>query len=84
MSTVPTNRNLRPEREPCKDHPEEEVNYFCFDCVCTPICSECVVHGAHRGHEVATIKKSYPIIVGKTEELGLNLNTKIDELLLHQ
>ena len=41
------------------------------------------VHGVHRGHEVATIKKSYPIIVGKTEELGLNLNTKIDELLLH-
>ena len=75
-------RNLRPERESCKDHPEEEVNYFCFECMCSPICSECVVHGQHRGHEVATIKKSYPIIVGKAEELGLNLNSKIDELLL--
>jgi hypothetical protein len=51
---------MRPERDACKDHPDEEVNYFCFDCMSTPICSECVVHGAHRGHEVATIRKAYP------------------------
>jgi hypothetical protein len=41
-----------------------------------------VVHGAHKGHEVATVRKAYPIIRGKVEELGLNLNSKIDELLL--
>lgn len=38
---------LRPERDPCREHPEEEVNYFCFDCQCPPICSECVIHGIH-------------------------------------
>jgi hypothetical protein len=73
---------MRHEREQCREHPDEEVNYFCFDCLCPPICSECVVHGSHKGHEVATVKKAYPIIMGKVEELGLNLGTKIDELLL--
>jgi len=41
-----------------------------------------VVHGAHKGHEVATIRKAYPMIMGKVEELGLQLNSKIDELQL--
>lgn len=77
-------RSLRPERELCKDHPEEEVNYFCFDCLCSPICSECVVHGSHRGHEVSTIRKAFPLVMGKVEELGLSLNSKIDELHLQQ
>jgi hypothetical protein len=40
------------------------------------------VHGGHRGHEVATLRKAYPLIMGKVEELGLSLNSKIDELLL--
>jgi len=53
-------KNLRPERDSCREHPDEEVNYFCFDCICPPICSECVVHGTHRGHNVATIRKAYP------------------------
>jgi hypothetical protein len=57
------------EREPCREHPEEEVNYFCFDCInCPAICSECVIHGSHRGHNVATVKKAYPQILGKMEE----------------
>jgi hypothetical protein len=51
---------MRVEREACREHPEEEVSYFCFDCVSQPICSECVVRGSHRGHEVQTIKKAYP------------------------
>lgn len=52
--------NLRPEREQCREHPDEEVNYFCFDCLVPPVCSECVVHGIHRGHNVATLRKAYP------------------------
>lgn len=75
-------RGLRPERDPCRDHPDEEVNYFCFDCYCPPICSECVIHGAHRGHNVQTIKKAYPQVMARVEELALNVNSKIDELQL--
>lgn len=62
---------MKIEKDPCKDHPDEEVNYFCFDCLCPPVCPECVVHGAHRGHEVATLRKAYPIVISKVEELGL-------------
>lgn len=77
-----TRRSMRPERDMCRDHPEEEVNYFCFDCLSSPICSECVVHGQHRGHDVATLRKAYPVVMGKVEELGLQLNARIDELQL--
>lgn len=73
---------MRPERELCRDHPDEEVNYFCFDCLCNPICSECVVHGTHKGCEVQTIWKAYPLVMAKTEELGLSINSKVDELQL--
>lgn len=59
-NTARTN-NLRVEREACREHPEEEVNYFCFDCInCAPICSECVIHGFHKGHSVSTVKRAYP------------------------
>lgn len=51
---------MRPERDGCREHLDEEINYFCFDCVIPPICSECVVHGGHKGHEVATLRKAYP------------------------
>jgi len=76
--------NLRPEREPCREHPEEEVSYFCFDCqaVSGPICSECVIHGLHKGHNVNTLKKAYPVILAKIEELQLSLGSKVDELQL--
>eukprot|EP00347_Sterkiella_histriomuscorum_P002534 403367782 len=75
-------RNLRPEKDQCREHPDEEVNYFCFDCLVPPVCSECVVHGVHRGHNVATVRKAYPQVMAKVEELGLNINSKIDELHL--
>ena len=69
-------------RELCKDHPEEEVQYFCFDCNTAPICPECVIHGAHRGHEVSLLKKAYPKIVKEMEELAIQVNTKCDDLAL--
>lgn len=36
--------------------------------------------GHHRNHEVQTIKRAYPIIRGKTEEIVSQLTDKIDEL----
>lgn len=53
-------KGMRPERESCREHPDEEVHYFCFDCLNPPICAECVVRFAHKNHEVATIRKAYP------------------------
>lgn len=74
---------LRMERDQCREHPEEEVNYFCFDCTSPPICSECVIHGTHQGHNVATLRKAYPLVMAKVEELALQLNSKVDELYLN-
>lgn len=76
------NQSYRHIRDFCKDHPEEEVQYFCFDCQTAPICPECVIHGAHHGHQVKLLKKAYPVIVKDMEELAIQVNTKIDDLAL--
>jgi len=47
-------------REFCREHPEEEVSYFCHDCNVPPVCSECVIHGKHNGHNVVLLKKAHP------------------------
>lgn len=49
----------------CPEHPDEEISYFCFNCVSNCICPECIIHGIHKNHEVMTIKKAYPIIKNK-------------------
>ena len=46
----------------CLQHPEEINTYFCFTCLCPPICPECIIHGVHRDHDVKTLKKSYPLV----------------------
>jgi len=58
------------KKEFCKEH-NEEVTYFCFECMNKCICSECVVHGVHRNHDVMNIKKAYPIII---EKVNFNFN----------
>ena len=72
--------SLRPEREACREHPEEEVNYFCFQCMCPPVCSECVVHGAHRSHDVLTLKKALPVVTARLEDLVLQVSARIDDM----
>ena len=72
--------SLRPEREPCREHPEEEVNYFCFQCMCTPVCSECVVHGAHRSDDVLPLKKALPVVTARLEDLVLQVSARIDDM----
>ncbi len=52
------------KKEICKEH-GIDVSYFCFDCLCKCICSECVVIGTHRNHDVMNIKRAYPLIVEK-------------------
>jgi hypothetical protein len=55
------NQNIK-KKEYCKEH-NEEVTYFCFDCMNKCICTECVVHGLHKNHDVLHIKKAYPVII---------------------
>ena len=64
----------------CKSHPDEEVKYFCFDCQTPPVCSECVVHGIHKGHDVLHIKKALPIIREKLDGVIQGLNANIEDL----
>ena len=61
-SITSTTASMRAARGFCLEHPEEEISYFCFDCLTDCICPECVIHGVHKNHEVQTIRKSYPII----------------------
>ena len=63
----------------CKDH-GEPITYLCLDCMSKCIWSECVVHGIHRNHEVLNIKKAYPLIYSKTQEIGNHISSKIKEL----
>ena len=67
----------------CQDH-GEPITYLCLDCMSKCICSECVVHGIHRNHEVLNIKKAYPLIYNKTQEIGNHINTKIKQLFITQ
>ena len=66
----------------CREHTEEVLSYFCVDCECECICAECAIHGEHRDHEVMQIKKAYPMIKDKCEEIYMHLSNKIDEAAL--
>lgn len=64
----------------CPSHPDEEVRYFCFECLSPPVCSECVVHGIHKGHDVLHIKKAYPVVREKLDGVVQGLRGRVDEL----
>ena len=66
----------------CREHPDEMLGYYCFDCESECICAECVIHGLHKGHEVMQIKKAYPIVRDKIEEIFLSVSNKVDEIEL--
>merc|ERR1712232_1359003 len=48
--------------------------YFCATCECACICAECIVHGAHRGHDVLRVGKAH-------EALRARAGTLLDEAL---
>ncbi|KAL4460002.1 hypothetical protein ABPG74_003528 [Tetrahymena malaccensis] len=64
----------------CQEHAEEEILYYCFQCQSRCICPECVIHGAHKNHEVKTIKKAYPIVKQKVEEFQQKMEFKIKQI----
>ena len=65
----------------CNEH-GEILNYLCLDCMSNCVCSECVVHGLHRNHEVLNIKKAYPLIYNKLQDLSKYVNSQIKEVSL--
>lgn len=67
-------------RERCRDHPDEDVAYYCFDCQTKCICSECVLQGPHKGHHVKSLRKSFPMLKGRVEDMVLTISSKLDSL----
>ena len=67
----------------CREH-GEPLNYLCLDCLKNCICAECIIHGVHKNHEVLNVKKAYPLIYSKTQEMGNNINSKLKKLYFTQ
>ena len=65
----------------CREH-GESITYLCLDCMSKWICPKYVVHGVHRNHEVLNIKKAYPLIYNKTQEIGSTWPTKLKNYIL--
>ena len=74
-----SNSNIIHRKNLCEEH-GEPISYLCLDCMTKCICSECIVHGAHRNHDVLNIKKAYPLVYGKIQDLYNNICERIKEL----
>ena len=74
-----SNSNIVNQKNFCREH-GEPISYLCLDCMSKCICSECIVHGIHHNHDVLNIKKAYPLIYNKTEDLQKYICEKITEL----
>ena len=46
------------------------------------VCTECVVHGVHKNHEVLNVKKAYPLILKKLEDLSMYANNQKKSIFL--
>ena len=73
------NSNIVYQKNLCPEH-GEPISYLCLDCMSKCICSECIVHGIHHNHDVLNIKKAYPLILSKTQDLYKYIGEKISEL----
>ena len=74
-------KSSKEEAQPyCKAHSDEEIKYFCFECLTSPVCAECVIHGVHKNHDVLNIKKAYPVVKEKLEDIITKVSGKIEEL----
>ena len=79
INEIKSNLNLINNKTICQEH-NEPITYLCLDCMSKCICTECVVHGVHRNHEVLNIKKAYPLIYNKTQEISNIIISRIKEL----
>ena len=77
------NSNIVNLKNLCSEH-GEPISYLCLDCMSKCICSECIVHGVHHNHDVLNIKKAYPLIFSKTQDLHKFISEKISDLNLNK
>jgi len=74
-------RDLRSQRhDTCKEHSDELLNYFCLDCSYSLICSECIIHGTHKNHNVVTVRKAAPSILLKLDEMREKIDNRIKRM----
>ena len=79
ITEIKSNIHLLNNKTICQEH-NEPISYLCLDCMSKCICTECVIHGVHKNHEVLNIKKAYPLIYNKTQEISSLIISKIKEL----
>ena len=65
--------------EICKKH-GESISYLCLDYIINFICPEYIIHGIYKNHDVLNIKKAYPLIYKKIQDIGNKINSKLKEL----
>ena len=83
ITEIKSNINLLNNKTICQEH-NEPIIYLCLDCMSKCICTECIIHGVHKNHDVLNIKKAYPLIYNKTQEISSLIISKIKELNLTQ
>ena len=79
ITEIKSNINLLNNKTICQEH-NEPIIYLCLDCMSKCICTECIIHGVHKNHDVLNIKKAYPLIYNKTQEISSLIISKIKEL----
>lgn len=94
ISTSPMSRSSMGDRSlitmrsvSCAVHGDEVVQYFCLQCESRPMCSECVFRsGEHTSHleEVVLIKKAFPKIRYRINELVIEFEKSIKEIKINE
>lgn len=64
----------------CKNHPREEVKYYCLDDLASPICAECVVAGLHKNHNLQNINNAIRIIQERLNDAIHTMSIKSEQL----
>ena len=64
----------------CNTHRQEEIKYFCFDCLDPPICAEDVIHGKHKTHNVQNIRNAINPVVTNLQESLQTLNLTLYQM----
>lgn len=51
-------------QQKCKDHPDEELLFICYNCDKKSVCIECVSKGLHKTHDIKNLKKAIKDVKG--------------------
>lgn len=63
------------KRSYCAHHPDEVLNYYCFDDNCL-VCAECIISGQFRNKDCLKLSKAFPKIKSRLNEIyDINVNS---------